>query len=375
MIYTVFMFLCTVFGIAFASKISNDKRTRITYCTLSGLGLFLIAALRNISVGYDSGQYVNLFNYVAKCSISTILTRFSKEPLFYISLKIISLISKNSNFLFAVIGACFAFVVTYLIYKFSEIPYVSFVMLIPMQFFPFTLSGCRQAIAMSFVIAAIYALIKRSYFKFFVIMIVAYFFHNSVIIALPILLLYLIKDKFVSKILFVLGFFLTYIYRKPLLKFITTYIYTDYDIFDKEAGSFATLFMYIAILIMSAVLVNGSFFRRRTTSNILKQNFESCAANGIDAYVVEKSIYHFFEVLLGFGIIIQIFVPLQPNIFRAAMYYQIASIIIVPKAITNIPNRLLRAISIMFFFLIMAILYFRFTFYSAGANPYLFFWQ
>ena len=99
MIYTVFMFLCTVFGIAFASKISNDKRTRITYCTLSGLGLFLIAALRNISVGYDSGQYVHLFNYVSKCSISTILTRYSKEPLFYYTAVSVSFFIpfRNSN--------------------------------------------------------------------------------------------------------------------------------------------------------------------------------------------------------------------------------------------------------------------------------------
>lgn len=373
MIFTVYMLLCTVLGVVFASKIANNKRSRIAYCTFGGMGLFLIAALRDTDVGYDSIRYAHMFKYMGNIDYSDIWANFDEEPLFYAVFKVLAAISDNPNFMFACIGAVFAIAISFFIYKFSEIPYISYIMLIPMQFFPFTLSGCRQAVALSIVILAFNLIINRHYLKAFLTFFIAYFFHNSVIIALPLLLLCFLRSKIAARLLFAIGFFFTFVFRDSLLRFITAYIYTDYDVFDEEAGSLTTLIMYFGIYAMSVILINNIAFQRKTDSLVLKDNYSMFKVK--DPALAEKSVYVFLETMLAFGIIIQIFVPLQPNIFRAAMYYQLASVIIVPKAITNIPNRLFRAVAIMVFFVIMALLYFRFTYYAAGANPYAFFWQ
>lgn len=374
MIYTVFMAFASVYGIVFSRQIAEDKRSRTAYCFITGLMLFLIAGLRSTAVGGDSGQYARLYALVSRLELSDILERFNTEPLFYVFAKFLSIFSTSYTFLFCVIGAIFAFSISYFIYRFSEAPYISLVMLIPMQFFPFTLSGCRQALTLSIVLLAISLVLKKSYIKFAIVLLVAYFIHNSTIFVLPFILLVHLRNKTVSRILFVAGMIFTYIFRVPILSFITNYIYTDYEIYEETRGSFTTLLMYLGILILCAFFINNPRLFRTTDSELIHRSLDRLLPTD-DAFVQERTMYQLFEVLLGFGVIIQLLVPLQPNIYRVAMYYQIVSILIVPKIVYSIPNRLIKGLSISGFFAIMILLYFRFTFYAAGANPYEFFWQ
>ena len=209
MIYTVFMAFASVYGIIFSRQIAEDKRSRTAYCFITGLMLFLIAGLRSTAVGGDSGQYARLYALVSRLDLSDILERFNSEPLFYVFAKFLSIFSTSYTFLFCVIGAIFAFSISYFIYRFSEAPYISLVMLIPMQFFPFTLSGCRQALTLSIVLLAISLVLKKSYIKFAIVLLVAYFIHNSTIFVLPFILLVHLRNKIVSRILFVAGMIFT----------------------------------------------------------------------------------------------------------------------------------------------------------------------
>ena len=374
MIYTVFMAFASVYGIIFSRQIAEDKRSRTAYCFITGLMLFLIAGLRSTAVGGDSGQYARLYALVSRLDLSDILERFNSEPLFYVFAKFLSIFSTSYTFLFCVIGAIFAFSISYFIYRFSEAPYISLVMLIPMQFYPFTLSGCRQALALSIVLLALAMVMQKKNVKFALVLLFAYFIHNSTMFVLPFLLLISLRNKIISRILFVVGMIVTYIFRVQILHFIITYIYTDYDIYEETRGSFTTLLMYLAIFILCAFFINNPRLFRPTESDLIRRGIDN-AFPGDDIFVQEKSLYQFFEVLLGLGIMIQILVPLQPNIYRVAMYYQIVSILIVPKIIYSISNSIIRGAVIIGFFAIMILMYFRFTFYAAGANPYEFFWQ
>jgi|GEM_PF-2122561 len=374
MIYTVFMAFASVYGLVFSKQIADDKRSRTAYCTIMGLLLFLIAGLRGLVVGGDSGQYARLYQQVARMDWSGVFQKFSDEPLFYLFMKLLTLISTNYTFLFCVAGAIFAYTISRFIYEYSEAPYISYVMLIPMQYYPFTLSGCRQAVAMSIVLFAMMLMFKKSYVKFALLIFIAYFVHNSVIFVIPFILLIFLRKRLISRILFVIGMVFTYIFRNPLLDFITNYVYTDYDIYEDTRGSVTTLLMYLAILLLCMFFVNNPNAFRPSESLIVQSSIESISKYD-DPVVREKTTYQYLEVLLGMGVIIQIFVPLQPNIYRAAMYYQIVSLLIVPKIVCSIPNKVVRGLVIGAFYVIMFILYFRFTFYAAQHNPYKFFWQ
>lgn len=374
MIYTVFMAFASVYGLVFSKQIADDKRSRTAYCTIMGLLLFLIAGLRGLSVGGDSGQYSRIYTAVSRMDWSYVISSYRQEPLFYIFIKLLSKISTSYTFLFLVFGAIFAYTISRFIYKYSEAPYISYVMLIPMQYYPFTLSGCRQAIAISIVIFALMLMFKKSYVKFALLLFIAYFVHNSVIFVIPFILLIFLRKRLISRILFVIGMVITYIFRNPLLSFITKYVYTDYDIYEDTRGSVTTLIMYLAILSLCIFFINNPNLFRPSESLIVQSSIEDISEYE-DPIAKEKAIYQYLEVLLGMGTIIQIFVPLQPNIYRAAMYYQIVSLLIVPKIVCSIPNKVVRGLVIGAFYVIMFILYFRFTFYAAQHNPYQFFWQ
>jgi hypothetical protein len=85
--------------------------------------------------------------------------------------------------------------------------------------------------------------------------------------------------------------------------------------------------------------------------------------------------FPFFFSMMYYGMIIQMFVPLQPNIFRVSMYYNIASIVLIPEIIGVQKEGLSRFIAYSVFFILMGIQYYIFAYYAAGANPYSFFWQ
>jgi hypothetical protein len=127
-------------------------------------------------------------------------------------------------------------------------------------------------------------------------------------------------------------------------------LYSDYRIdFEQSAGGWTTLFVYILILIVAA---------------IFKTPLENSNCD-----------FPFFFSMMYYGMIIQMFVPLQPNIFRVSMYYNIASIVLIPEIIGVQKEGLSRFIAYSVFFILMGIQYYIFTYYAAGANPYSFFWQ
>ncbi len=368
------MVIAFVFGMAFRKQIANDNRTRIIYCTLMGLMLFLIAALRSPTVGNDSGQYARVFKTVSELEWSTILSKYTKETLFFITLKILSYFGSHHVVLFSAVGTLFAIAISLFIYRFSEDPFVSYIMLIPMQFFSFSLTGLRQVIALSIVLLAIPLLFKKSYVKFILLLVLAYFFHNSVVFVIPFLIILKVKNRLTSTLLFIASLITVYIFRKPILAFITDYIYTDYEIYENLSDATTTFIFYVTILLISIFFVTMSPKFLKTGSRFMRERFSNMTMSE-DPTENEIFVYGFFESLLSTGVIIQIFIPLQPAIFRVAMYYQIFSIMLIPKAIQKITNPFLNKVVAFAFFGVMLVMYFFFTYYSAGINPYRFFWQ
>ena len=138
-IYSLFMFVAVMLSIIIPNKtINKDKfqdRSKKYYCLILGLLLFFIAALRATSVGVDSMQYTNHFYRVQFMSVVDILHNYTKEPVFYFLIKIITVFSTNHQWMFAIIGGAYAFAISRFIYKYFKNLMVSFIMLIPMMYF------------------------------------------------------------------------------------------------------------------------------------------------------------------------------------------------------------------------------------------------
>lgn len=351
-IYSLFMFVAVMLSITIPNKtINKDKfqdRSKKYYCLILGLLLFFIAALRATSVGNDSGQYARHFYNLQQFDFKWIINNYQKDPAFYYFVKILTYITSNHQWMFAIIGGFYSFSISRFIYKYSKDPMVSFVILITMSYFAFSLTGLRQTIAIAIILFSYNYIIQKKLFKFLIIVTVASLFHQSALFFLP---AYFISNKQVNNKKVLVGLLavpIVFVLRPLLVSIVQALLYETYSIdLDQGAGGWATLFVYFLIIIVAVVF-----------SKQIKNEY-----------------FPFFLRMMYVGALIQMFVPLQPNIFRVSMYYNIVSIILIPDIIKTQKDKFSKVIAYSLFFILMGIQYYVFTYYAAGVQPYKFFWQ
>jgi hypothetical protein len=350
-IYSVFMLIAIILSVLFSNKsnLTGHTRTKKIYCVILGFILFLIAALRSTSVGNDSGQYARHFYNVQQLDFFGIIEVYQKDVGYYLLNKILTFISSDHQILFACIGALFAYSISRFIFKYSKDPMISFVMLIPMMYFAFSLTGLRQVVAISILLISIDYIIERRLVKFSLIVILASLFHQSALLFFP---AYFINKRITNKriIIYLALIPLVFFIRPIIVQVVQFFFYSSYNIdLSQSAGGWTTLFVYILILI---------------TSIIFKSQLEKEDVN-----------YSLFFSMMYAGTLIQMFVPLEPNIFRVSMYYNIASIILIPAILKTQKDKVSKLIAYTIFFVLMGVQYYMFTFNAAGVQPYKFFWQ
>jgi uncharacterized integral membrane protein len=346
------MLIAIILSVLFSNKsnLTGHTRTKKIYCVILGFILFLIAALRSTSVGNDSGQYAWHFYHLQQLDFQGIIDYYQSELGFYFLVKVLTFISSNHQIMFTFIGALYAYSISRFIYKYSKDPMVSFIMLIPMMYFAFSLTGLRQTFAISILLISIDYIIERRLIKYLLIVFLASLFHQSALLFAP---AYIIKNREITfkKILLYLAFIpVVYFLRPFIIATVQYFLYSSYNIdLSQSAGGWTTLFVYILILI---------------TSIIFKSQLEKEDVN-----------YSLFFSMMYAGTLIQMFVPLEPNIFRVNMYYNIASIILIPAILKTQKDKVSKLIAYTIFFVLMGVQYYMFTFNAAGVQPYKFFWQ
>ena len=351
-IYSLFMLVAVMLSIIIPNKtINQDKfqdRNKKYYCLILGLLLFFIAALRSTSVGVDSGQYARHFYNIQQIDFKLLTIHYHKDPVFFYFVKILTYITTNHQWMFAIIGGAYAYSITRFIYKYSKDPMVSFIMLIPMMYFAFSLTGLRQTMAISIILLSYDYIIRKHLFKFVFTVIIASLFHRSALLFLPAYFISIKSFNNKKVLVGILAVPIVFVLRPLLVSLVQNFMYETYSIsLDQGAGGWTTLFVYFLIILVSVVFS--------------KQ--------------IQNEYFPFFLKVMYVGTLIQMFVPLQPNIFRVSMYYNIASIILIPDILKTQNDKFSKLIAYSLFLILMGIQYYVFTYYAAGVQPYKFFWQ
>ena len=349
-IYSIYLLIAIILSISIKNNQIDHTRARKTYCVILGIILFLIAALRSTSVGIDSERYAWHFYNLQQLDFQGIIDYYQSELGFYFLVKLLTFISSDHQIMFAFIGAIYAYSISRFIYNYSIEPMVSFIMLIPMVYFAFTLTGLRQTMALSILLISIDYILDRRLLKFLLIVFIASLFHQSALFFAP---AYIIKNKNITfkRIFLYLAFMpIVFLLRPFIVRAVQFFLYSSYSIdWSQSAGGWSTLSTYVLILIVAT---------------IFKKQLEKQNGN-----------FPFFFTMMYIGTLVQMFVPLQPNIFRVSMYYNIASIILIPGILKTQKDRVSKLIAYTIFFVLMGVQYYVFTFNAAGVQPYKFFWQ
>lgn len=297
---------------------------------ISALPLILIAAFR-----YDVGQdylytYVPYFQRVREGRVSEAL-----EPLYHYINIIISKLTGEYFWVFAVCAVIFLLLVYSQIFRDSPYPLLSIFLLVGMSYYFIFLNAMRQMVGCAILLCALRFVKEKQLIKFCVCVLLATGFHRSCIVFLAVYFLAAIKiNPKVVIIVTVVLFSLSKVVGKVLNSIVMKTDYAGYigSVYDTGQQG------YIVLAINMALVLFAAFF--------YKNDFQ----------------YQMYFNLQIIALWIAAFSGEIVLINRLRWPFGLPSIILVPIVIANVPRKKMR----MIFSASIVILYFIYITYTIG---------
>ncbi|NLK22331.1 MAG: EpsG family protein [Epulopiscium sp.] len=363
----IYILSCAIF----IFSISNMKKGRYVYIVLT-MGLFAILTMfRSEQVGNDTQAYIRLFNSISSGVEMSFYAKRYEIGFLYLN-KVLSLISNNYQIIFVVSGAYIYFAYGRLIYKHSNMVWLSVFLFFTMRNFDLSMSGIRQMLALATVSISYEYIVDKKPFKFLCTVLLATSFHTVSIIfflAYP-----LSKFKLTKRFLFTVmvtsaGIYILFI---PILK-VALSIFPRYSYYlngtylDGEARIATIISLTItALMLIISEILNHRFVYKN--NSLRRYTIISHKTGEDDVQAVFLLIAYAFLLISLRGTILS----------RFTNIYSIFAIIYYPNAIAKMKNNkgklLIIFITVVIFFC-----------YSTMINllrpewqstyPYLFYWN
>ena len=159
---------------------SYNKCNSKIYCILSFIILGFMIIFRDMSIGNDTSAYEMLFWQLS--DIDNINNYTGRYEIGFIKLcKYLNYIVASPRILLVFSGLLVAVAFGRFIYKYSDMPYLSVIMFITLQFFDLSMSGIRQIIAISILVFAFDFMVNRKLMLFALTTGLAASIHSSTI--------------------------------------------------------------------------------------------------------------------------------------------------------------------------------------------------
>lgn len=261
--------------------------------------MYLTGDLRNYAADYyDMGNYGWLSDFVIQDGRNTG---------FFVLMKLLSGIS-NGNFqvFLFVIALVIEIAVAVLIYKYSPIPWCSYLVWNCLGFYVFGFSAIKQAMAMAIVIWSFVYIVEEKPGKFVLLILLAGTIHMPALVLLPAYWLAQRKINSMTIMSYIVAGILVYLLRNQIVNIIGNIYYEDEE-FVLNSSDLGGRFFMIVLLLLCGIILKG--FKERNFSKLF--NIIAVAA--------------IFQMLSGFD-----------NIFtRLTDYYFQFSILYIPMLFTS----------------------------------------
>ena len=232
----------------------NDRRQKIIVWIFFGC-LFILLALRHEDVGVDMERYLNHFKSISDDTLGEILKDKTQEQGFWILNKFISIFSTSERFYLVVMAACTLIPVAILYSKNSENAMLTIAIFIVMSNFAIMFTAIRQAIAVG-IVALSYKYVKeKKFWKFLIFIVIAFFFHQSALIALLLYPFYHMNITKMKLLFFVpvLGFVLAF--NKPIFEFLLQFLGEYGENYEAEETGAFMMILLIAVFVFAAYVI------------------------------------------------------------------------------------------------------------------------
>ena len=329
--YIVFLLVISVEYVFLTLLIKNKEKKNKVFLIISFLQMFIIMSIRSIEVGADLERYIPFYERCKDYSWTQIFEPGLKEYGYRIYNKILSLFLNEQLFLMMTAGITLIGVY-YVIKKYSKNYFLSIYIYISFNFFIFTFSGLRQAIAISLGMLSIKYIDERKFWKFLILILLASTFHMSSLILVPMYFLRNINVKPKILPLVAIVYFILFIARRQIIAFILMFVYDNYALSNTGNG-------YVYLLLLMVIVIGITIYKKQ--------------------FLQEGRLNNFFYNVLLIALLLQLFASAQGEVARLTMYYSIYMIIAIPNFIKSIKTReqryLLEVIVIIALFIYMLI--------------------
>lgn len=334
----------------YKTPIDKSDKTKKTYLIACGIILFLMIALRDKGLGSgDSTAYYN--NWVKLSGISfSALQDFMKlsdmESGYLFSVWCLSRIFPSAQYVFVLTGLLFSVSICRTIYRNSEDSMLSMEICICLGLYTFMIQGLRQAIAISICLFAIECCKNRKLLRFLALILLAYLFHRSSLVFLPVYFLYGFKFNVKTKIGMVMFAGVLLIFSPVLVMYGNQLM--DREYFDTvDSGAVVAMLIYIIILFTAFVFLNEKNTDRDKT-------------------------FFIFMTVLGVSFYIMRYIGAQA-MERISYYFLIGQAIVLPTVVGKFDSTSRAIINYVVCFLSIALFIYRLN--SSYGLEYMFFWE
>ena len=316
--FPYYIFLGLVLFI-FAQYNDSKPKDNIIPVALTLILMILFAGLRNQSVGTDTMAYVKTFakSHTAQLD-GDIYEMLKSEPGYFILQKISGMFSTNYGILLCTIATiCYSLVIKTIL-KLSDNKVLSLFIYITLGYYTFCFNAARQALALSIYLLAIPCIMNRHFMKYAIIVCIAALFHKSVLIALPLYVIFKLEFSWKSVIIVVIAGLITSTYL-PMVLESAQEIDNRYKIYAdaKAVGGYMLTAFYV---LLSAFCI---FMRNRVGRE-------------------DRPQYDVFLQMLICGSVIYLVVSLTRSyveLTRFAAYFQISTIFLIATLYKSTDNK------------------------------------
>lgn len=312
--------LLVYLGIVVLFLIQPNTKQQITnkkwFCIISGVFLFLIAAIRDLDYG-DVYSYKIAYNRLINRTYSSLFNEWISGDLkdfgFYAFSKFFADLGFSANFWVLLIAAIFAFLCSIYLYKFSEQPFIGLVSMLSL-FYIFTFTGLRQAMSLGITFLAYTFISKKKPIAFVISVLIASLFHSSALILLPAYLFAKMKIGYKQPFLVMTSVIIAVFFPNFIRNVITTLAWNES--LEQYADRDISL-SWTGFIIQLAIWIFCIYFRRRINED-------------------KKYMYSYIDSLINLltiGLCLQCFAVNVAEAFRLSYYYSFCAIALMPNVI------------------------------------------
>lgn len=332
-----YIYFLSILGYMFIDIAFRRYRPKKFLMILMTIQFVLLVGFRDVSVGTDTINYFEIFNYLETENFSAFWQGTTEKHTYvfrFINF-IVWKLGGSFQLLLVIVAAMAVIPVMNYIYKNSKDYILSVLIYFSFNYYLWTFITIRQSIAYGLALLSIQYIKKRKLKPFLIIMLLSSGIHISSLFFIPAYWLYKLKisSKTLIKILVIEA--LVYAFRIPIAQLLINTMFKSYTI--QMSDSLANYLLHILIAVF-ALLMYKSNYLPKYEERIKALGTEN--SNQIEIENEEKSFIEFEYILFLVGTIVMLGCSVTSNGLRIANFYAIQILLILPNIVYFTNDRL-----------------------------------